>query len=424
MKHADALSWSYIELTTREGDGEWFEVGEFLTPEDHDDPRFGEIALRFVMLRAGSPDGRPPLLFLSGGPGESAIEMLRHTAFRIHFRKASANRDLILLDQRGIGRSERILPKEYAKHTPYDLVDPDEAYSMVYEQAARCRQELKPAFRPSCYTPTQSARDIAVLADALRLDRIDIWAHSYGTHLTMAALKLIPERIGHVTLCGFEGPDQTFKLPSRVTAQLGRLAEHFATRDEWPDMLGDMALVHGRLAEAPLTVRVASGEEIQVGLFGLQWLVSSWIGLSGRFRRLPALYKSLRNGETAELERAASGFVKMLDRRPPAFYLNDSASGATKKRLGRIAEESKTCLLANAINFPFPKIREAWGQIDLGDAFRAPLECDHTMRIVTGSLDGFTPTENARQSLDVLPNATLEELPGLAHDDLLTAITP
>jgi pimeloyl-ACP methyl ester carboxylesterase len=421
MKNPEALAWSYIEIPNREGVSEWFELGEFATPEDHDDPRHGEITLRFVILRASAADGRPPLLFLCGGPGESAIEMLRHTPFRDHFRRVATGRDLILLDQRGCGRSDRALPKEYVRHTPYDLVDPDEAYSMLYAQAAGCRAQLKPAFRPSCYTPTQSARDIEILADALRLPKLDIWAHSYGTHLTMAALKLIPDRIGQVTMCGFEGPDQTYKLPSRVTAQLERLAAHFA--DDWEDMLGDMARVHSRLADSPVETRLPS-EVIQVGVFGLQWMVGTWIGLSGRFRRLPALYKSVLNGETAELERAVAGFTKMLDRRPPAFYLNDSASGATKKRLSLIASESSACLLGDAINFPFPRIREAWGQIDLGDTFRAPLECGHTIRILTGALDGFTPTENARESLSTLPNATLEELPGLAHDDLLTAATP
>ncbi|MCS6774974.1 MAG: alpha/beta hydrolase [Chthonomonadaceae bacterium] len=405
-----------VEITLDNAETRRLAIFTFTVPANHDAP--GDGTLRLAYHRICSPfPRRTPVVFLCGGPGDPGIASLRHGPFRKAFERMAQSRDVILLDQRGCGYSDqdmRCAPPDFRDGW---LRDETTALAMLADQAARTLQSRP--IRPEWYTPAQSARDLTFLADALGVDQVHLWGYSYGTHLTQAALKQLPERIDRVILCGFEGPDQTYKLPSRIQQQIERLDHLARSQNVLPDLMDVMDRVHRRLATESVTVQ-QEGRPAEVGLFGLQWIMSTWVGVSNRFTRLPALYAALDRGDSRPLERAVQGFAKMLVQRPAVFYLKDAASGATTARMERIAQERSTCLLADRCNFPFPQIREAWGQQDLGDAFRAPLQTEHSLFILTGSLDGFTPTENAQESLATLPNATLSVINNAAHNDLLT----
>lgn len=406
-----------VEITLDDAETRRLTIDTFTVPANHDTPGDGALRLAYHRMRSPFPQ-RTPVVFLCGGPGDPGIASLRHGPFRRAFERMAQTRDVILLDQRGCGYSE-----QDTRCVPPDLRDGwlrDEAtaMAMLADQAEHTRRVR--SLQSAWYTPVQSARDLTFLADALGTDRIHLWGYSYGTHLTQAALKWLPERIDRAVLCGFEGPDQTLKLPSRIQQQVERLDQLARSQNVLPDLMDTMARVHRRLAEEPVTVLQQDGRPVEVGLFGLQWIMSTWIGVSNRFTRLPALYAALYRGDLRPLERAVQGFAKMLTQKPAVFYLKDAASGATAARLERIAQERSASLLADRCNFPFPQIREAWGQHDLGDAFRAPLQTGHSLFILTGSLDGFTPTENAQESLTALPNAVLSVIDNAAHNDLLT----
>jgi pimeloyl-ACP methyl ester carboxylesterase len=406
-----------LEIALADGTIRRFERETIRVPADHDSPGEGTLALRFVRLRSRFPD-RTPIVFLAGGPGDSGIGWLRHAPFREVFERVALSRDVILLDQRGCGDSERDThcpPPDFREGW---LQEKAAAFAMLADQAERALS-IHPALIPAQYTPWQSALDLAYLADALNAPQIHLWGYSYGTHLAQAALKAIPDRVARVALCGFEGPDQTLKLPSRIQAQMERLHALAARQGVCPNLSERMAQTHEQLDERPITVRLADGAPTPVGRFGLQWIVSSWAGVSNRFVQIPALYRSLEEGDLSRLERAAQGFAKMLAQRTAVFYLKDAASGATAARLQRIQEEREGCLLGDVVNFPFPAIREAWRQRDLGDSFRAALSAPHPLFILTGSLDGFTPAENALESLKTLPNAVHRQIVGAAHNDLL-----
>lgn len=402
--------------------------GAVAVPADHEDARAGTIALRYVRLRSPYPE-ETPAVFLAGGPGESGIDWLKHAPFRRAFEAVAAFRDVILLDQRGIGHSEErlnIAPPDFREGW---LRDEETALAMLIRQAqetlapmANSSAKAAPIV-PARYTPVQSARDLAYLADALGQDRLHIWGHSYGTHLAQAALKVIPDRVERAVFCGFEGPNQTHKLPGRIQEQLQRLAALTARQGACADLLETMERVHHRLAQTPIVLELEDGECVSIGQFGLQWLVASWIGMSNRFVRLPELYSAIEKNDMGPLKRAARGFRSMLKRRPAAFYLNDAASGVTAARQAKIETERAACLLADACNFPFPRIREAWRQRDLGDAFRAPLVADHPIFVLTGSLDGFTPATNLLESATELTNLRHAQIENAAHNDLLTAET-
>jgi pimeloyl-ACP methyl ester carboxylesterase len=78
--------------------------GTLEVSEDRLSGRGRRIALSIVVLPAVGPRVQDdPLVFLAGGPGQGAARMARQV--RELFRRVQRDRDIVLIDQRGTGRS-------------------------------------------------------------------------------------------------------------------------------------------------------------------------------------------------------------------------------------------------------------------------------------------------------------------------------
>jgi pimeloyl-ACP methyl ester carboxylesterase len=75
----------------------------------------------------------------------------------------------------------------------------------------------------------------------------------------------------------------------------------------------------------------------------------------------------------------------------------DAASGISPARAQLVAEQAKTSLLGDALNYPMPHIDGALGVPDLGESFRSPVRSDVPTLFLSGTLDGRTYPESAVQ---------------------------
>ena len=72
--------------------------------ENRDTKQGRQIDLNIVVLPALSADPKPdPFFFLAGGPGQGAAKMAKQ--LREVFRQILTDRDIVLVDQRGTGKS-------------------------------------------------------------------------------------------------------------------------------------------------------------------------------------------------------------------------------------------------------------------------------------------------------------------------------
>jgi hypothetical protein len=207
--------------------------------------------------------------------------------------------------------------------------------------------------------------------------------------------------------------NHSYKLPSNVDKGLYRLAELVKENPEMneliPDFIGLVKETLARLEKSPVIWEVKDSRlktkvKITLGKWDLQKMTSEYLGRTPSARNIPAIYYDMSQGDYSEL--AKFSYQMRKGRR---MSLNavvcDVASGATQERLEQIARESKTSILGDAINYPFPMIGEAVGSPDLGDEFRSNFQSNVRILFFSGTMDIRTPPSNVDEIIVGFNNA-------------------
>jgi pimeloyl-ACP methyl ester carboxylesterase len=316
--------------------------------------------------------------------------------------------EVILLDQRGCGRSRPNLARRVSKQPPLDgFVDVRQFEKYLAETGREVRAELvAEGVDLTGYDTEQSADDIADLLNALGTDRGRIIGFSYGTHLGISVLRRHGDRIASAVLIGTEGPDETVKLPSAYDTHFRKLAAMVAAdpavSEKVPDLIALYQSVLERLEREPMLVKLeVAGEdaevEVPIGPFGLQFILVRDIGDTNDLPVFPRLLYSIEQGDPSLLQ----WFVRKrygLRAYPTLTFTMDYASGCPPERLERIQVQAKTSLLGNVMNaFWMPAVHEVWRMPVLSDAFRAPLVSGVRTLFLSGTLDANTPPYQAER---------------------------
>ena len=152
----------------------------FLTvPENRTRPDAPEIELAYAIVHAAEQEGRPPIVYLAGGPGGSAIDdfVSDPEGWRYPFTRS---RDLILIDQRGTGYSWPSLDCfELAEEVDFSEENPERV----------CHERLlNEGIDLTAYNTAENAADVAALRDGLRIHSlIERPQTSRPTAITMMA---------------------------------------------------------------------------------------------------------------------------------------------------------------------------------------------------------------------------------------------
>ncbi|HLN97438.1 MAG TPA: alpha/beta hydrolase [Pyrinomonadaceae bacterium] len=425
---AGQLTLQPIHFAPADGQGENAEMGRLAVPERHRIRNGKVIEIAFVRLKSTSERPGAPIIYLAGGPGGSGIDSTNALPVLLALRALA---DVILLDQRGTGRS---LPSTMCRES-FDLPldrpgDPRESIAILKEQSRKCAHSLtERGIDLSAYNTEESADDIEDLRSALGASKVTLYGHSYGTHLAISALRRHEKSIDRVILAGVEGPDDTLKLPGNVQRQFEEIARLVKVDPEVgkavPDFMGLMRAVLRQLGRQPVTVsefdpQTRQMTKIVIGRFDLQLLTANAIGDSAAIKALPAFYFELAHGDWSQLARQAMS----LRRRPlgnAMAYAMDCASSASVRQLTRIKQEEKRTLLGSVINLPFPDICEAWGVARLGEDFRRPLRSKVPVLIISGTIDGRTPVSNGQAMQRGLSRSVELVIEGASHDGLFTS---
>ncbi len=191
--------------------------GSVKRPLDPAAPAGTSIDVHYAVLPALARNKHPdPVFFFAGGPGQSAIEVAGSVARLL--ARVSNRRDIVLVDQRGTGRSAPLRCPSLAPTTPLR----DGADSKHQEQRlAECREALRklPHGDLRHYTTTVAMADIDAVRKALGAERINLVGASYGTRAALEYMRQSPAQLRRVVIDGVAPPDMALPTAFSVDNQ-------------------------------------------------------------------------------------------------------------------------------------------------------------------------------------------------------------
>ena len=419
------LRFESIRLTPRDGSPSVAaELGRLTVLENRSRSDGPTIELAFVRFKARASRPGTPVVWLAGGPGGSGSLDAEGPILPL-FQTIAEFSDVIALDQRGMGRSEPRLECPGQFDLPLDRpMEQGLVLAAFREKADQCREHWRSrGVDLASYNTNESARDVEDLRRALGVPRVSLLAGSYGTHLALATIRLFESSIERAVMFGVQGPDHMERLPGdyqEVLVQIDQMVKRTPLLvARMPSFLGAVQTVLAKLEQDPVRIeavdaRTGNRRTVTVGKFDLQCFTRNLLASREQIARLPGIYLAMLRGDFSEL--ASSSLSGRRSAAPPAVdFTMRCASGASGERRAKVKAQASTTLLGDAADFPIPDVCDAWHVPDLGPEFRAPVSSKVPVLFVSGTLDGHTPTSNAREVLAGFPNGRHVLVDGGAH---------
>lgn len=284
-------------------------------PRHPGDPISGVFDLSVVVVRSTNPAPLPdPVLFISGGPG-SPLTIYAEAQGRHPY---APDRDLILVDQRGTGRSQpricRDLDRDFlAASLAIASVPSAETLRKSHDLHMACRDEaVTRGIDLADFGTTVTVEDLERVRVALGVDRWNVVGESYGTTVAMNLLARHPETVRSAVLDSLYPPDPDLPPWSKRVADATEAFLAFCGRDEacsslYPDLAGTYRDAMRRLASEPLVAAVPPslgfpGDAVRLTPTLLEAVVGLMVYYPSYYRALPRLIAAVRDGDVRPFE--------------------------------------------------------------------------------------------------------------------------
>jgi pimeloyl-ACP methyl ester carboxylesterase len=174
--------------------------GYLVVAENPEAPAGLKIRLHVAVIAAlRSQPSAEPLFIVAGGPGSAASQF--YAAAAPAFERIRRERDLVVVDQRGTGLSNR-LDCDFPENFDVDQL----ALDRLRELIKGCREHLK-AHQLEYYTTSVAVRDLDQVRAALGYERIALYGVSYGTRVVEHYARRFANRARAVILDGAIVPE-------------------------------------------------------------------------------------------------------------------------------------------------------------------------------------------------------------------------
>jgi len=208
------------------GDLNGVDCGYLYVPEDRSQSGSPEIKLAVAIIRTSNPNPAPdPILLLSNGLGGPGTYVLYATqGFIIALKGILADRDVILLDQRGAGYSSPALEcpelrSQALQDAPQNLSQ-EESQRHRFRAYRACHDRLEQeGINLAAYTNASNAADINDLRMALGYKEWNIYGDSYGARLALRIMRDFPEGVRSVVLDSVYPPQANWDAEAAANAE-------------------------------------------------------------------------------------------------------------------------------------------------------------------------------------------------------------
>jgi pimeloyl-ACP methyl ester carboxylesterase len=381
------------------------------------------IDLAVVVFPARSATPRAPIFFLTGGPGESATSIAPHVAGS-PFERLLADRALVLVDQRGTGRSNQLpcpppaTPADYFGH----VFDPG--------RVSECRSVLEKRADLALYNTYIAMDDLDDVRAWLGYDKVVVWGGSYGTRAAMEYMRRHRDHVAGAILDAVIGFGAFMPLSYAYDAQraFDRVADDCAADPAcaaaYPGLERALAAVLDRFREGPLAVPIKPGKD------AAPVTVPYAIGDFGYTIR-GMLYSPRQTARLPKLLAAAATSGDSLSPFAQAYYDRASQLGgavADGLYLSVLCAEDVPYIKDDAVlrwtagtylgTYLIDDYREAcslWVRGAIPAGYHQPLSSDVPTLIFSGGRDPVTPPHWGNEVVKHLPNGRNIVFPAGGH---------
>jgi pimeloyl-ACP methyl ester carboxylesterase len=164
--------------------------GVFEVPENRERHNGRQLQIHIAVVPASSGQSRPdPIAVLMGGPGEEAI--IAGGIYAKQFAPLLKERDLLLVDQRGTGKSNGLRCDLHSNLDPAIVLRDLYPLDKVRECATRASQQAD----LTQYTYAHFAADLEQVRRGLGYEQLNLFAGSYGTRGAQVYIRNHPKSV-------------------------------------------------------------------------------------------------------------------------------------------------------------------------------------------------------------------------------------
>lgn len=402
--------------------------GTLAVPENYAAPEGRKIELFVARVPAiNQRKQAEPLFIVAGGPGQPSTQF--YSSVAPSFERAHRNRDLLIVDQRGTGRSQPL----DCEFDDADLTDIDAERMKALTR--ECRDKLAVKADLTQYTTSAAVRDLDAVRQALGYARVSVYGVSYGSRVAQHYARRYPDRTRALILDGVVypglvlGPAMALDAEAALGRILARCAADKACAQAFGDPAEDYRALRTALAERPVSVSLpdptsGTNKSLEFGRLHLSAVLRLASYTPEQAALLPlALKLARRDGNFVPL---AAQFLMIGRGLEDTFYYGMHNSVVCAEDVP-LVERSKLPLQAlGETHMGSQQVEqlmgmcEEWprGFVDAG--LHEPLKSDAAALLLSGSDDPVTPPAYAEQAKKAFADSMHLVVAGFGHGQLTT----
>jgi len=422
-----AVAWTPCQLTHPAGVATVAaQCATLRVPESAAQPAGRQIDLFVARVPAVSArKAADPLFILAGGPGAAASEFYAGVAPA--FARVNRDRDIVLVDQRGTGRSN-------ALRCDFDdeaMLGADDAQFLA--QTSRCLEQVSAHADVREYTTSVAVADLEQVRRALGYGQINLYGVSYGTRVAQHYLRRHGAQVRTATLDGVVpaegilGPGIALDAEAALAQVLARCAGDDACRGAFGDPVVHYRALRSRLDERPAGVLLAAprtGERValEFGPAHLATVLRLSTYSAEQAALLPlALHEAHMHRNFVPL---ASQFLLMTDSLSGqmAYGMHHSVVCTEDAPWFPEAQVDRAVLASTFIGARqldgLAALCELWPRGTIDVDLHAPLASEVPTLLLSGSADPVTPPAGAAQAAAGFTHSRQVVIQGFGHGQI------
>ena len=395
------------------------QCGAIEVPENRARPDGRKLSIFVAVLPANTLSPKPdPLLLIAGGPGQPASTL---GPFALQLSALRRTRDIVLVDQRGAGRSSPLDCRAFAsdEHAEFDIDPVPKSLLCAWQLAER-------GVDASQYTTSAWVADLEAVRAALGYRQWNLWGGSYGTRVAQEYVRRYPTRVRSMVLDSVAPPSLRISFDvwrTRDDALDGvidacRASE--ACRKAHPEPAQTLADIR-RALEGGKTIalrdpRTGIAREMRMDFDHVIGALQPLTYAPEAASLIPELLALAHDGDFAPLVAASLVIIGDLpDQFSPALHYSvtcaeDVPRVTREERINGVADERVRSLARRTL-----AVCDQWPKGAFPPDFTEPLRSDVPTLLLSGGLDPVTPPAYAAEVARTLANSRHVVASGFGH---------